>query len=249
MIAASLVCLAALASPPPPPPAKAAGPAELARTAPYDPLDASDQEAMAKRLLLHVPMLQVAVKDTGAVLGENPRTGYGVVLAEDRIIALSFLVQDASAVTLVGPKGHGPAKVAVVDHERRVAVLVPEVPLASLGLYPVKGVVPKRERVVDMSVFALVSTLELAGVAQGVLTDTGDQEELEGHPRVDLTLERGMPVFDARARFLGYARAVAWDRDRRMLVPPEQIKAARTATAAPPRPPTQKTPSRPWWAR
>jgi hypothetical protein len=245
-VIAPLLALALLGAPPPPGPL----PEELARTAPYDPMSSADQEALARRLLLHVPLLQVHLKETGAVEAENPRTGYGVVLAEGVVVALSFLLQDAASVTLVGPKGRGPARVALVDTPRRVAVLVPEVPLAQLGLYPVAGEVPATERALDMPVFALTATLDLSGVLQGVLTELGEQLELEGHPRSDLVLERGMPVFDARARLVGYARAVAWDRDRSMLVPPEKIKAARTATAAPPRPPpTQRTARPPWWAR
>ena len=56
-----------------------------------------------------------------------------------------------------------------------------------------------------------------------------------------------MPVFDARARFIGYSRTVAWDRDLQMLVPPDKISAARTATRSEGDPKPVK-PS-PWWGR
>ena len=81
-----------------------------------------------------------------------------------------------------------------------------------------------------MNVFALVSTDEHAGVVHGVVTHTGAMAEYEGHPRVDLKLAGGMPVFDERARLIGYSRVVAWDVDRFMLVPYEKIVSARTST-------------------
>jgi len=227
-----------------------AAPPALESNRVYDPMSTADQEAMAKRLLLHVPSLEIEVDDAhSTVWAENPRTGYGVVLSPRRVVCLSHLVQGATHVTIVGPKGRGPAQVVLLDHERRVAILEPKVALHSLGLLPVAGVVAKPERSVDMPVFALVSTLDLSGVSQGVLTHLGTLQEYQGFPRIDLKLTRGMPVFDQRARLLGYSRVVAWDTDRFMIIPQEMIQAARTSSAARAQPAPPKKESRPWWAK
>lgn len=216
----------------------------------YDPLNAVDQEAMARRLLLHVALLEIEISDKDmTVWGENPRTGYGAVIAKDRIVCLSTLLQGASKITIVGPKGRQSATVLLKDDKRRVAILKPEGDLQQSGLYPTMGSVPLAERKVDMTAFALVSTLDLAGVSQGVLTHRGVLREYQGHPRIDLKLIRGMPVFDRRARLLGYSRVVAWDVDRYMLISPEQIQSARTSTAAPQRPTRQRNDKRPWWGK
>lgn len=225
-------------------------PPELDAARVYDPMSTADQEAMAKRLLLHVPLLEITIDEAqDTVFGENPRTGYAVVLSDRRVACLSHLLQGALSVTLVGPKGRLPARVLLVDHERRVGILEPQGDLHKIGLYPITGVVPKKQREVDMTLFALVSTLELAGVSQGVLTHQGTLIEYQGFPRVDLKLDRGMPVFDRRARLVGYSRVVAWDVDRFMIIPPEMIQAARTSSAARARPAPPKKASRPWWAK
>lgn len=237
MSPAALLGLALFATPP-----------DLGQGRVYDPLDTTDQSALAKQLLLHVPLLEVELEPTtDNLLQENPRTGYAAVLSPSRVICLSFLVKDAKKVTLVGPKGRVEARVLYADDETRVAMLKPEGDIARAGLVPVSGWVPPSAREVDMPVFALVSTLELAGVAQGVLTQLGKLEEYEGFLRVDLKLHRGMPVFDQRARLLGFSRVVAWDTDRFMIVPPEKLRATKTATGAA-RPP-QRTETTPWWAK
>ncbi len=238
MILAASLCLAA--TPPP-----SFEPERI-----YDPLNTVDQEAMARRLLLHVALLEIQINDSSmTVWGENPRTGYGAVIAKDRIVCLSTLLEGASKITIVGPKGRQSAKILMKDEQRRVAILAPDGSLDASGLYPVTAMVPLGQRKVDMTAFALVSTLELAGVSQGVLTHRGVLREYQGHPRIDLKLTRGMPVFDRRARLLGYSRVVAWDTDRYMLISPEQIRSARTSTAAHPPPAQQKNDKRPWWGK
>lgn len=216
----------------------------------YDPVSTQDQEDLAARLRLHVPLVEAKLPDTPDTLTqENPRTGYAAVLSQARVVCLSFLVKDAEAVTLVGPKGKVPAEVLFVDHEARVAMLRPKAPLKSAGLYPVTGWVPPNEREVDMWLFALVSTLDLAGVTQGVLTHNAELREYGGFLRTDLKLERGMPVFDRRARLVGFSRVVAWDQDRFMIVPPEKVRSAKTSTAASARPLRPKKKPRPWWSK
>ncbi|MEO1337446.1 MAG: hypothetical protein AAFV29_17510, partial [Myxococcota bacterium] len=132
------------------------------------------------------------------------------------------------------------------DTPRRVALFRTEKPLASIGLKSSQPL-DRDKRQVDADVFALVNTDPGAGVLQGVITQVGREPEYEGHPRTSLELSFGMPVFDAYTRWVGFARAVAWDRDRQMLIPPDKVRLARTATAAPAAAPEK--PSRPWWAR
>ena len=162
------------------------------------------------------------------------------------VATVAQLCTDASSVQVIGPKGRLAAKVRLLDLERRVALLRTEAPLARVGL-EVSRPLAVDERTEDAEVFALVNTDPGAGVVHGVITQVGQEPEYEGHPRTTLDLSFGMPVFDAYARWVGYARTVAWDRDRHMLIPPDKITLARTSTA--PRVKAPETPKRPWWAR
>lgn len=241
MKAAAVLALALAAAPPTP------------RGRVYDPLDTADMEAMAKRLLTHVALLEIRLAERGATLwAENPRTGFAAVLPDGRLLALSHLLDDAERITVIGPKGRTDAKVALRDDDRRVAVLTVDRPLPRLGLAPVVGWVSKGERRAGMDVLALVSTLDLAGVSRGVLTHEGTLKEYGGYPRIDLKLTRGMPIFDVQARLLGFSRVVAWDTDRYMFVPKEKVDAALAAPAAAKaaaKREAKAAEAAPWWVR
>lgn len=217
----------------------------------FDAFQLEDQEKLARVLREHVAELEVEVpRRPDAPLEDDRRDGYGVVLEPRRLAVLSFIVEDALRVSVRGPTGRAlEGKVVLFDQERRVAIVETARPVSEVGLVPA-AISPIEGRQVDLVVFALTNTGPEATVVQGVITHVGDEPEYEGHHRVDLELNLGMPVFDDRARFVGYARQVAWDRDKRMLITPEQIRAARTATGAKDRAGARGSQAtRPWWGR
>lgn len=215
---------------------------------PFDPSRIDAMSRMADRLRTHVPYLEITMRpEPGQPLADETIDGFGVAWGPRRIVCLSFLAEGAAEIRVRGPRGTTRARAILRDVERRVAVLETAEPLASIGLV-VPPLAPPTSRALDAEVFALVGTTLEAHVLVGHVLDVGDEAELEGHPRVSLKLMRGMPVFDDRARFVGYARAVAWDRDTAMIVTPEHIQAASTATTAA-RAPKKAAREEPWWVR
>ncbi len=211
----------------------------------YRPSQISDLDAIASRLKRHVAYIKSS--KTQADPKTTFRDGYGVVLSGRQIACLAFVVEGHTRVEVTGPNGQSTlASVVLYNAERRVAILKSHHPLSRLG-FETPASVTKSERRQGMDVFALVSIAAGSGVVHGVLTHLGDAPEYEGHPRIDLKLRLGMPVFDNRARFVGYARHVAWDQDPFMLITPEMISGVQTATAAASG--QQREPRRPWWAQ
>ncbi|MBK6683519.1 MAG: hypothetical protein IPG45_03535 [Deltaproteobacteria bacterium] len=215
----------------------------------YSQLAIKDMEELAPVLRSQVAEIRIELFPDGPIIGEEERIGYGVPWGERRVVLLAPLLDRAKKVWIKGPKGELPAQVILMDPVRRVAILETKVPLLQVGLRNVP-VREKRERKVDDEVFALVSTAQESGVVYGVITQDGTDPEYEGHPRIDLKLDSGMPVFDDTARFVGYSRVVAFDQDRFMLITPEMIRGAQTATASAFRKPAPEDgKKRPWWAR
>ncbi len=217
----------------------------------WDPERADHLDELSRLLKTHTAYLEVKVTpDKSQPLAERERNGFGAVIGEKLVATSYFITEHARAVSIIGPKRvEIPGKVVLEDVERRVALIATERPLSDTGLSPAKPL-EKKDRKEDADVFALVSTLELAGVVSGVITQTGSAPEAEGHPSTSLQLHLAMPVFDTELRFVGFARAVAWDRDKSLLVPPEMIKAARTATgAAAKRALEPQKDTHPWWAK
>ena len=200
----------------------------------YSPWRLEDLEALAEVLKKHVALVEIepTIPHDIETLDEPTRQGYGVVIGPRRIAMLSFLAEGARTIRVSGPRGRPlEAQLLVYDIERRVAVLETRAPLKRAGLEPAPFA-PRQDRQIDQSIFALVSTLPQSGVLHGTLTDLGEVEELDGIPHIDLRLVRGMPVFDERARLVGFSRTVAWDLDPFMIVPAEKILSAESATAA-----------------
>lgn len=220
----------------------------LVAQAPFDPARVDAMARMAERLRSHVVYLEVDLAaERHQPLAEASRDGFGAVWSERRVVCLSFVVADAARVRVRGPAGAAEGRVILSDVERRVALIETDVPLAKLGLR-VPERAPDTSRQLDAPVFALVGTADDAHVVTGYVIDDGRQPELEGHPRVSLELKLGMPLFDDRARLVGYARRVSWDKDPAMIVTPVQVEAARSATTAAARP-KPRTDERPWWVR
>jgi len=215
---------------------------------PYDPAQIGRMNELAVALRSHVAALDVGIaKEKDQPLLEEAREGYAVVWGPTTLACLSFLVEDATTIDVVGPRGKLAAKVTLYDVERRVALLETQKPLATIGLVPAEKA-PAASRGRDEILFALVGTNVEDNVISGVIVDDGSAAELEKHPRISLQLALGMPVFDPLVRFVGYARAVSWDKDRGMIVTADHVLAAKTATTAalPARPAASP---RPWWAR
>lgn len=198
----------------------------------YDENRLEDLERLADVLRAHVALVEASQKvGKDSPFSDQEVDGFGVVLSPNRVAALSFIVQKAKEVRVTGRKGSMNARVVLYDVERRVAILETEDSLEKIGLFPAQ-IAPKESILEESTVFALTSTLEGAGVVSGILTDTGDMPEYEGYPRTTLSLSLGMPVFDAEARFIGYARAVSWDKDRAFLITMEHVREAQSATTA-----------------
>lgn len=215
---------------------------------PFDPARVDAMSKLADRLRTLVPYLEITLpRDRTQPLSEEVRDGFGVAWGPRRILCLSFLVAGAERIVVRGPRGSVEARVVLTDVERRVAILETDAPVTQAGLEPV-ALAPASARTIDTPVFALVGTAIEAHVLIGHVLDDGVMAELEGHPRVSLALRQGMPVFDDRARFVGYSRAVAWDRDTAMIVTPEHVQAAVTATTAA-RLPKPRPKEEPWWVR
>lgn len=215
----------------------------------YSQLAIKDMEELAPVLRSQVAEVRVELFPDGPILGEDERIGYGVPWGERRVVMLAPLLERAKKIWIKGPKGEQPARMILMDPVRRVAILETKAPLLQVGLRNVPTR-EKRERKVDDEVFALISTAPESGVVYGVITQDGTEPEYEGHPRIDLKLDHGMPVFDDTARFVGYSRVVAFDQDRFMLITPEMIRDAQTATASASRKPAPADEKkRPWWAR
>lgn len=213
----------------------------------YSALDATSLDKMSGVLARHVAYLEILPKRAASPMSPEPRNGYAAAIEPDLLVALSHLVDDAEKIEVIGPRGRLLAEAVLVDRERRVALLRTSEPLAKIGLLPAP-LAPIAERKRDMELFALVSTEGASGVMHAVITEEGDIPEYGGFPRIDLKLSAGMPVFDNRARLVGYSRVLAWDHDRYMIVPLEKVTAARTSTGASSAP-AEKKPERPWWAR
>lgn len=208
----------------------APGPSAAGPGRPVDPTDHQDRERMARALLPRVAYISAKPrpKKDDAFRHER-RDGFGVALAPRRVVCLAFIVERAASIQIRGPSGQTtPAKVLLYDVERRVAVLEPEREVSQLGLEVVTPAWAK-DRSLDQPLFALTAVTE-PFLLDGVLTDAGEADELGGLLMSDLKLAYGMPVFDDRARFVGYSRAVEWDTNRLLLISPEVIEAARTAT-------------------
>jgi hypothetical protein len=217
----------------------------------WDPQRAEHLHQLGELLKKHTAYLDVKVKpDPRQPLSEKERNGFGVVLADDLVATNYFVVESAEAVTVSGPKHVAIAgKVVLRDAERRIALIRTDEKLDRTGLVPAKPL-EKKDRKPETDVFALVSTLDFSGVVSGEITDIGSSPEVEGHPKTTLELYSAMPVFDSELRFVGFARTVAWDKDKSMLVPPEMIKAARTATSAAAKKASEpQKETRPWWAK
>jgi hypothetical protein len=214
-----------------------------------------DLEALLPILKKYVAYVHIEVEASeGGLVGGDERDGFGIVLDANKIALLSFLATDAKKITVEGTnRKTSEAKVVLYDVDRRVAIIESKTPLKDLGLEPAP-VAPKETRKLDGEVFALTTTGLEAALLTGVFVYVGDEQEYGGHSRIDLKLERGMPVFDATARFVGYSRNVAWDKDRQMLITPEMIKAARSSTSAESlnrgsREKTEKQNAKPWWSK
>lgn len=235
MIAALVPVLLVLAAPP--------------RT--YSSNDTQDLEDIIRTLKTHVAYVTAELKaaDSGPLEAEE-RDAFGVVIDANTIAIHALLIADAQKITVLGNNGKTTdAKVVLNDPERRVALLQTRRPLAELGFKAAK-ISPKSSRKLDDEVFALTTTNLEAAVLHGVFVYVDDEPEYGGHSRIDLKLERGAPVFDNQLRLVGFARAVSWDKDRQMLVTPEMINEARTATGAAARKPAPKDPNaKPWWSR
>lgn len=219
----------------------------------YDPTHVDDLVALAEELKRHVAHVTVEATAPPGVLGyETERDGFAVVIGPKHLAVLHTIVERAKKIAIEGPSGRAVAgRIALYDPERRVAIVEAKEPLSLAGLSPAR-LTAKEDRTEDQDIFALVATTAEAGVITGALKQTGDEPEDEGHPRVTLELQNGMPVFDSEARLIGFARALAWDKDKQLLVPPEIIAAARTATGAAERDALDRkklprTP--PWWGR
>jgi hypothetical protein len=235
MRAAALVALLAIGAAPPKPRV-------------FHPSSMHDLEDLVPVLRSHVAYVEAEV-DKHADLEESAHDGFGAVLDARHVVTLSFNVENARRVHVSGPAGPPlAAHIVLDDMERRVAILETEAPLSSIGLSPVT-MAPREDRKLDADVFALTTTRPEATIVHGVLIYAGDDPEYGGHHRVDLKLNHGMPVFDDRARLVGYSRAVAWDKDALMLVTPELIAAARTSTGA--SGPADRKPAskKPWWSK
>lgn len=214
----------------------------------FDPLDVASMEAMAKTLAPYVAqVIAENPPEKGQPRSFDQRDGFGVPIDDKRVAVLSFVVHGVKRARIIGPKGRAEAIVVLEDPARRVAILEAEKPLQQLGL-KAPPIAPKESRKAEANVFALQSTEPEATVLAGEMLEDGATPELEGHPRSTLKLARGMPVFDDRARLIGYARAAAWDADPTLLVPPEMITAARTSTGAAAAPANRER-TRPWWAK
>ena len=193
----------------------------------YSPLNTSDLEALAIQLKRHVAMVNVTVhKSEKQPLLDSERSAYAAVVGEDLVVTLPFILDRAKTITIKGPSGQVRGSPILVDVLRRVALIRTHTPVSKAGLSPV-GIAPKIETGEDC--FALVSIEPQAGVVHSSVTHTGEELGLQGHPRTGLKLTAAMPVFDAQARLMGYARAVAWDKDQAMLVPWSKVEAARSA--------------------
>lgn len=199
---------------------------------PVDPLDHRDRERMVEKLLKQVVYVSAKpIPTKGDAFKDEVQDGFGVAIAPRRIVCLNFIVDKVASVSVRGPIGKPiAAKVLLHDVERRVAVLEPEADVKTIGI-EVASVSRAKDRSVDQPVFALSATIE-PYLLDGVLTDLGHDSEVEGLLLSDLRLAKGMPVFDDRARFVGYSRTVEWDSNRLLIISTEVIESARTATKA-----------------
>lgn len=198
----------------------------------YDYMVLDDMEQLGRVLRRRVAHLRIELKPPiGQVAMDAERDGFGVPIEADLVATQAFVLQDATKVIVEGPTGRLPGEVVLYDVERRVGLVRTRSPLARIGLEPAPPC-PPGERSEDLSLFALASTEGLPSPTHGWMTDDGSTPELEGHPRASFSLSHGMPIFDARARWVGLARAVAWDTDKQLVLPVELVEAARTATTA-----------------
>lgn len=215
---------------------------------PLSPLVTDDLERAAAHLRHHVPHLVARMPPAPeGHLSAIVVDGWGIVTGPNEVRSQAFLVKGAQEITVEGPNGSMPVELVALDVELRVARLRSPRPMSEIGLFPAPSSTPET-REEDMDLFALVSTRPGAGVVSGALTDLGETPDLEGNLRSTLALAAGMPAFDARLRWVGLARAVAWDKDKAMLIPPE-LTRIRTTTTARSGPLPDATPERPWWAK
>ncbi len=213
-----------------------------------DPLSTSDLDRLAGLLKARVAVIEVElIPNEDEPLRPEERLVYGIPLTPDRVACVAQLLEDHRALRIAGPGGRLSAAVDVIDPEHRVAVLATPKPLSTIGL-TVSEPLSAEAREMDAPVFALVATTDEATAMSGVITDPGYRPEHEGLPTVSLILQLGMPVFDEKLRWVGFARTVAWDKNRNLLITPEVVDEARRKAEAE-RSPAVDPPVRPWWGK
>lgn len=213
----------------------------------YSPLDMRDLHVAAEVLKTRVAYLQAQHPvPSGQPLLGGEVDGWALPIGPRTLVCQALLVKEATSIRIQGPEGWLEARIANIDLEARVAHLGTQALLSKVGLQPAVES-PAEGIEVGMDLFALISTQPEAGVITGVMTEVGE-DWLQENFRSDLRLRRGMPVFDAQLRWVGLARAVAWDKDPAILISPEIVRtSSRTRTA--PKPPPDAASDRPWWAR
>lgn len=215
-----------------------------------NPLDLQDLDAATPRLRARVAEIRIEVDvPPDLPLLSDQEIAYGVVIDPRTVVCVAQLLDRAERIEIVGPTGAVSAVRVLDDRTARIALLEAERPLSSVGL-EVSPPLPKAEREMDAAVFALISTTPDATTLSGVIADPGLKPEHEGHPTTSLRLTRGMPIFDARLRWLGLSRTLAWDPQKDLVIPPEMVDAARERHRAEIRKRSQPpAPQRPWWAK
>jgi hypothetical protein len=217
---------------------------------PLDPIRMEDAAAAPARLAPFVATIAAELdRPRDQPLMDDQRIGYGVAWDERHVVVMAFVVEAARRVTVRGPGGEDGARVAHYDAEARVALLRLRSSVAELGLRVPERLSPDA-RQPGAVLWALTTTGPGATAMSGTLSDPVTRPEYGELLLTSLELAAGMPVFDARLRWVGLARTVAWDVHRNLLVSPEMVAASLQGPTSAPAPPNPvDPPERPWWAR
>lgn len=212
----------------------------------YHPLQPAHMTEMRRELRSRVALLAVPEKPIPGLVQLSPDTYAFALPLDARRLATVPQLADAETVKVIGPKGETRARRRLVDLDRRVAIFEAETPLDAIGLQ-VSRPSPKAGLKVGQDVFALASLEPEAGIQSAVMTRLAEVPEDEGCFESELKLGGAMPIFDAYLGVIGYARSVAWDTNKGLIVPLSKIDEAVAEAQKPPAPP--KKPARPWWAK
>ncbi|MEE2903276.1 MAG: hypothetical protein VYC39_13160 [Myxococcota bacterium] len=193
----------------------------------HAPMSIAELDNLGEKLKARVVYVTAKEKQPRtSIISAQLRDGFGVALNDNTIAIMSLIVQSSAEIMIHGPSRKALKGILLAENPKsRVSLIRAKGSLSSIGLVASEWVAEAQLQV-GLPTFALSSTLGKPEIQEFFLTHTGLEIGYEGTPRLNHPLQNGMPVFNASAQCLGFARAGLWDVDKNLLVPAKAIHEA-----------------------